>query len=79
MSDEKPRFSVVIPVYNTARSLEALSDRIDRVFTEQLGETYELIFSQGSFLAGIHEAASRPAAERMADILNQRLKGIISE
>lgn len=42
-------------------------------------ETYELIFSQGSFLAGIHEAASRPAAERMADILNQRLKGSISE
>jgi hypothetical protein len=41
-----------------------------------LFDTYELVFSQGAVLAGIHEAPDRAAAEKMADVLNQRLKEV---
>ncbi len=35
---------------------------------------YELIFSEGAYLAGIHETADKAAAETMAEVLNLRLK-----
>ncbi len=43
-SEKNPRYSVVIPVYNTVQSLGELSERIDRVFKEQVRATYEIIF-----------------------------------
>jgi dolichol-phosphate mannosyltransferase/undecaprenyl-phosphate 4-deoxy-4-formamido-L-arabinose transferase len=39
-----PAFSVVVPVYNTADVLAQLAERVDRVFREELQESYELIF-----------------------------------
>jgi hypothetical protein len=37
-------------------------------------DAYELVFAHGRFLAGIHEAADRKVAEKMAGELLQRLK-----
>ena len=37
--------------------------------------TYELIFSHGPFMAGVHQTERRELAENMAGILNQRLIG----
>ena len=42
-------------------------------------DTYELVFSHGRFLAGIHEAGDRKAAEKMAGIFLQRLKEASNE
>jgi hypothetical protein len=39
----------------------------------EIMDTYELIFSHGSFMAGVHQAERRELAENMAGILNQRL------
>ena len=52
--------------------------RIKTAKTVHLFDTYELVFSQGTILAGIHEAADRSAAEKMADVLNQRLQEVVS-
>ena len=38
-------------------------------------DTYELIFSHGKFLAGVHEADERDKAEKLALTLMQRLSG----
>jgi hypothetical protein len=38
-------------------------------------DTFELIFSQGKFLAGVHEAQDRGLAEKLAVILMQKLSG----
>lgn len=40
----QPTYSIVIPVYNSQASLITLAERIDKVFTEQVNEPYELIF-----------------------------------
>jgi hypothetical protein len=41
----------------------------------ELFGTYELVFSQGRMLAGVHGAEKREAAEQLARILKQRLSG----
>lgn len=43
MSDH-PEYSVVIPVFNTEKSLVELAQRIDVVFTTQVKSAYEIIF-----------------------------------
>jgi len=45
----------------------------------QIFDTYELIFSQGRYIAGIHEAADPKAAEKMAVLFYQHLKGALNE
>ena len=42
----------------------------------ELFGTYELVFSQGSTLAGVHGAEKREAAEKLARVLKQRLSGV---
>jgi hypothetical protein len=42
----------------------------------ELFGTYELVFSQGPVLAGVHGAEKREAAEELARILKQRLGGV---
>jgi len=42
-------------------------------------DTYELIFYVGSFMAGIHEAADRRAAEEMSVLFYRHLKGALNE
>jgi len=37
-------YSVVIPVYNSSRSLVELAERIDRTFRERIGAVYETVF-----------------------------------
>lgn len=39
-----PKYSIVVPVYNTAQSLVELSERVKEVFTKEIQESYELIF-----------------------------------
>ena len=58
---EKCTFSVVVPVYNSERSLEELYQRISSTF-EKMGQTFEVIFvndrsSDGSYavLRNIHK------------------------
>jgi hypothetical protein len=46
---------------------------IQGVKMAEIMDTYELIFSHGSFMAGVHQAERRELAENMAGILNQRL------
>ena len=41
----------------------------------ELFGTYELVFSHGRVLAGVHGAEKREAAEQLARILKQRLSG----
>jgi hypothetical protein len=41
----------------------------------ELFGTYELIFSRGRMLAGVHGAENREAAEQLARILKERLSG----
>jgi hypothetical protein len=36
-------------------------------------DTFELFFSRGSILAGVHGAENRQAAEDLAQMLNQKL------
>jgi len=59
------------------KSLQNMT-KIKTAKTVHLFDTYELVFSQGTILAGIHEASDRTAAEKMADVLNQRLKEVVS-
>ncbi|HVO84228.1 MAG TPA: DUF6599 family protein [Syntrophobacteria bacterium] len=42
----------------------------------ELFGTYELVFSEGSVLAGVHGAEKKAAAEELARILKQRLSGV---
>lgn len=42
----------------------------------ELFGTYELVFSQGPVVAGVHGAEKRQAAEELARILKQRLSGV---
>jgi hypothetical protein len=42
----------------------------------ELFGTYELVFSQGPVLAGVHGAEKREAAEQLARILKRRLSGV---
>jgi Family of unknown function (DUF6599) len=42
----------------------------------ELFGTYELVFSQGAVLAGVHGAEKKEAAEELARILKQRLSGV---
>jgi Family of unknown function (DUF6599) len=42
----------------------------------ELFGTYELIFSEGRVLAGVHGAEKREAAEQLARLLKQRLSGV---
>ena len=42
----------------------------------ELFGTYELVFSQGPVLVGVHGAEKREAAEELARILKQRLSGV---
>jgi hypothetical protein len=42
----------------------------------ELFGTYELVFSQGPVVAGVHGAEKREAAEELARILKQRLSGV---
>ncbi len=37
-------------------------------------DTYELIFTKGPYLAGIHEATDRKQAERLGELLAKSLK-----
>ena len=45
----------------------------------EIMETFELIFTNGPYLAGIHEAADKEKAENLGDILNKKLKEVVSE
>lgn len=40
---DTPRFSVVVPVFNSEKSLDELYDRIRRVFEDTLSESFELV------------------------------------
>lgn len=42
--DPSELFSVVVPCFDTAESLERLAERVRRVFTETLEASYELVF-----------------------------------
>jgi dolichol-phosphate mannosyltransferase/undecaprenyl-phosphate 4-deoxy-4-formamido-L-arabinose transferase len=42
--EKKPRYSVVIPVYDSVDSLPLLAERVTRVFRETVGQPSELIF-----------------------------------
>jgi hypothetical protein len=42
-------------------------------------DTYELVFSVGRYLAGIHEAPSKEPAETVGVIIEQKLKAVVSE
>ena len=46
---------------------------IQGVKMAKIMDTYELIFSHGPFIAGVHQAERRELAESLTDILNQRL------
>lgn len=56
----------------------------DRPLTKEIGnaklaeimESYEIVFSLGPFLAGIHEAENKDAAEKLADRLYHRIAAI---
>lgn len=39
-----PTYSIVIPVYNSSRSLKELTNRINTVFFEQIHDSFEIIF-----------------------------------
>ncbi len=38
------KYSVVIPVYNTSNSLKELVARIEKVFRDEIKDSYEIIF-----------------------------------
>jgi hypothetical protein len=42
-------------------------------------DTYEMVFTAGRYLAGIHEAPSKEQAERVGKILKQRLNEVVSD
>lgn len=42
-SDDSPHYSVVVPVYNSDQSLLTLVERLQAVFTQQVGASYEIL------------------------------------
>ena len=48
MSDPKPEFSVVVPVYNSSRTLEELHRRLAAVFDETMKATFEMVLVDDS-------------------------------
>jgi len=60
--NNKPRYSIVIPVYNAAGSLKELADRIRNVMTS-LGEGFEVIM--------VDDGSTDNSIEIMIDIHNQ--------
>jgi len=57
---------------NGARDVAAMADIPGSMLMEMLG-SYELVFSRGRFLAGVHESPSRALAEKLAVMLHRRL------
>lgn len=45
----------------------------------EIMDTYELIFTHGPYLAGIHETTDKKQAENLANILNKRLNEVLRE
>lgn len=45
----------------------------------EIMDTFEVIFTNGPYIAGIHEAKDKKQAENLTDILNRKLKEVVSE
>lgn len=63
MSESTPKYSIVVPVYNTAKSLVELAERVKEVFDETVEDTYELIFVND----GSSNPETWPTLERLCD------------
>lgn len=63
MSDSTPKYSIVVPVYNTAKSLTELAQRVKEVFDESVDESYELVFVND----GSSNPETWPTLERLCD------------
>ena len=44
MTELTKTISLVVPVYNSVDSLQSLKERVSKIFIEEIGEEYELIF-----------------------------------
>jgi hypothetical protein len=61
---------------NGATAKQAASTAIEGKVVDFYGTT-EIVFAKGPFVAGIHEAQSQSAAEKLAEILTKRISEII--
>ena len=59
-----PEFSVIIPAYNSAASLVELCERLERVFSEVMQESYELVI--------VNDGSSNPATWATIEHIAQR-------
>jgi glycosyltransferase involved in cell wall biosynthesis len=48
MLDSQIKYSIIIPVFNSTDSIKELTSRLQKVFSESLKETYEIIFIDDS-------------------------------
>lgn len=60
--DERPEYSVVIPVYESDRSVVELVERLRRVFEEELGTSWEVVLVDD----GSRSPQTWPTCERLA-------------
>ncbi len=58
---------------------EGLTSDPEKRGVVKIFDTYELIFSAGPYLAGVHEAADLKVGERLADMLSQKLAEVSGE
>jgi hypothetical protein len=53
--------------------------RIKNAKVVKIAEAYEVIFTHGSYLAGVHEATDKAQAESLADMVHKRLEATLGK
>ncbi len=78
MSASKPVYSVVIPVYNSGAILTELTERLIKVFDQEMGEPFEVIFVDDlspdhswAVLESLHRKDNRIKAVQLMDNTGQ--------
>ena len=66
-SGEGPRYSVVVPVYESDHSLTALVERLREVFTQKIREPYEIILIDD----GSRSPSTWPTCERLSQTFSE--------
>jgi len=61
------------------KAVPSINSQIKNIMIIEIMDTYEIIFTHGNFFAGIHEAENREKAEKLADMLYQRLNEVLHE
>lgn len=62
------KYSIVVPVYNSSKSLSEITERINKLFLEQVKASYEIIF--------VNDASTNPETKKTLSFLKHKYSNI---